>query len=194
MGNEFFTADLHLLHKNILKFGKRPATDLQDMEAKLLAGILSRCKLGDTLTIAGDVSFGSVTELQKFLNKIVEAGVNIDFVQGNHDSDQLVHRCRNHFRRVDKIMEKKIDGIKVVICHYPLVEWNHMQHGSYHLFGHVHGKPNIARGRSMDIGVDARPNGCDWLPWSWEEIHAKLKDEPILPHGWSNPDEAIRSD
>lgn len=55
-----------------------------------------------------------------------------------------------------------------------------MHHGSYHLYGHVHGSVQI-EGRAMDVGIDARPEG-DMKLWSWEEVDDILKVREIRSH------------
>ncbi len=53
-----------------------------------------------------------------------------------------------------------------------------MHYGSYHLFGHVHGKAVPIAGRLMDVGWYTKGS-----LWSWEEVHENLKDMPVRKHG-----------
>ena len=60
--------------------------------------------------------------------------------------------------------------------HYPLESWNGMHHGSFHLHGHSHNKPDYNRANvteerlKWDVGVDANA----YAPISWEEIRGSL--------------------
>ncbi len=57
----------------------------------------------------------------------------------------------------------------IVLCHYPMREWNQCKRGSWHLFGHVHGRLDHAPlGYSLDVGVDTH----DFRPWTFDEIEA----------------------
>ena len=61
----------------------------------------------------------------------------------------------------------------IVLCHYPMREWNGCYRGAWHLHGHVHGRLNHAPlGHSMDVGVDSG----GYRPWSFAEIAEVLKD------------------
>ena len=63
----------------------------------------------------------------------------------------------------------KIDGQKIVLSHYPMADWQGMNHGSWHLHGHIHSsggaynefnrKQGLLR---HDVGVDAN----DYAPVS----------------------------
>jgi hypothetical protein len=63
--------------------------------------------------------------------------------------------------------EVSIHGQPIVLCHYALRVWNRSNHGSWHLYGHSHGRlletPNSL---SMDVGVDTH----DFRPWHYDEI------------------------
>jgi hypothetical protein len=65
--------------------------------------------------------------------------------------------------------------------HYPIHEWEQINYGAFHLFGHVHASYQFGRGRSMNVGIDARPKG-DMMLWSWEEIKEILLQREIIKH------------
>lgn len=46
-------------------------------------------------------------------------------------------------------------GLRVVLCHYPLEEWDGAFRGSLHFHGHVHGR-RPSKLRREDVGVDAQ--------------------------------------
>jgi calcineurin-like phosphoesterase family protein len=47
--------------------------------------------------------------------------------------------------------------------------WELFNHGSWHLFGHTHGKLK-GIGRSFDVGVDC----TDFVPLSLDQVAAKM--------------------
>jgi calcineurin-like phosphoesterase family protein len=50
--------------------------------------------------------------------------------------------------------------------------WDQSHHGSWHLYGHSHGKlPDL--GLSTDVGVD----GHNFQPWSFEEVRAYFRSK-----------------
>jgi len=82
------------------------------------------------------------------------------------------------FASVSLISEITHQGQRLVLCHYPFREWNNCWRGSWHLFGHVHGRlDHLPNGRSLDVGVDAH----EFRPWRLEEIAAVMetRDNPF---------------
>ena len=57
---------------------------------------------------------------------------------------------------------------KVVLFHYPIMDWEDSQYGSIHLYGHVHQKDNLLFpiDNRYHIGVDTN----DFKPVSLEQI------------------------
>lgn len=51
------------------------------------------------------------------------------------------------------------EDFKVVMCHYPMVTWNHKPHGSVMLHGHSHGKLDEYNAQSMDLRFDVGIDG-----------------------------------
>jgi calcineurin-like phosphoesterase family protein len=64
-----------------------------------------------------------------------------------------------------------IDGVHVVMCHYPLLTWHRAARGAFMLHGHSHSNiafdPNFRR---LDVGVDAQ----GYTPIRWQDIKKKL--------------------
>ena len=69
-----------------------------------------------------------------------------------------------------------------VLFHFPIIEWDKMHYGAWHLYGHVHGKDmGLGDRRAFDVGVDTRPNG-DMAPWSFDELREIMKHRAIFSH------------
>jgi len=133
----------------------------------------------DTVFHLGDFSFGSYDETKNVLDRL---NGHIHLIKGNHDQVVLRSDLKARFESVRDYFRTTVEGIDVVMFHYPIKEWDKMHRGSYHLYGHVHGKDmELNDRRAMDVGIDARPLG-DLLLWTWDEIHAILKDRPIMTH------------
>jgi calcineurin-like phosphoesterase family protein len=65
----------------------------------------------------------------------------------------------------------QVDGQDIWLNHYPMRSWNRSFHGSWHLYGHVHGRfsaEDAANGWMLtkDVGVDA----CGYRPLSFEAL------------------------
>lgn len=101
-------------------------------------------------------------------------------VPGNHDRVQRLSEAG--FVVLPPIHEiKLVDGDakrRVVLCHYPIEEWNGLFQGSIHLHGHTHGTvPTPVGVRRMDVGVDAQ----GYMPVSAAEVLARLDTVRGLP-------------
>ena len=73
-------------------------------------------------------------------------------------------------KHYDKIND---NGRQVVLCHYPIAEWDGYFKGVYHLYGHVHN--NFANPwykimgslkNCYNVGVDV----CDYKPVTLDEL------------------------
>ncbi len=65
----------------------------------------------------------------------------------------------------------KINDHVIVLCHYAMRGWHHSFRGSWHLYGHSHGRlPDDPAAQSMDVGVDTH----EFRPWHLDEIAARM--------------------
>lgn len=211
MSRIWFTSDTHFSHHNIIRFNpdtrvydqstrdrleqgfdstsERKAwlqEQSQDMNRHMIQKWQELVHPDDTVYHLGDVFFCGATEAREILSQLTG---QIHLIYGNHD--QVIRKNRDiqeQFASVHEILDTRINGINVVMCHYPMMSWNRSSHGSYHLYGHVHGALNKHTGvRSMDVGIDSRPGGRAPLSgflglWSWEEVHDELSNRTVENH------------
>lgn len=177
---DFFSADLHLGHFNIIKYCNRPFSSIEEMDKTIIDNINSKVGRSDRLFCLGDFCFKS--QASSYLNKIVCK--NVWLIKGNHDYKP---RVEDGFAQVLDYYEQKYDigGLhkkRVIMFHYPILEWNQWYRGSYMLFGHVHGKKNwrYKNQYGLDVGVDSH----SFSPLSFDEVHkimqSKSVKDPIL--------------
>lgn len=156
MKKTYITSDLHFSHANILKYN--PATrqfrDVEHMNSEMIRMWNETVTADDLVYILGDVSFANViksVEIMKSLN-----GRKI-LVQGNHDSKLVKHNSFIEcFEEIHQYLEIDYDGSKIIMSHFPFLEWNQMHRGSINFFGHLHGdKTGQEQYRCKDVGMDA---------------------------------------
>jgi calcineurin-like phosphoesterase family protein len=157
----YFTADLHFHHKNILTYCNRPFKNAEEMDETLITNWNSRIKAEDLVYFLGDVGFGDISNILRRLNG------HIVLISGSHDKSAW--QCKDRFDKILPILEIKIENQPIVLCHYSMRSWSKSFHGSWHLFGHSHGRLE-PYGKSFDVGVD----GHSFFPWSWEEVKKKM--------------------
>jgi calcineurin-like phosphoesterase family protein len=182
----WFTADTHFGHGNIIKYCQRPFMSPEELSAvradprarlrlsdetvrrhdrALLDAINSRVQPDDTLWVVGDFCWGGLTEARHYRDQIQCRTVYL--VWGNHDRYEIAPAFSD-------TMEQgmvRVEGQEIWLNHYPMRSWNKAFHGSWHLYGHVHGRlrrEDDARPATLvkDVGVDA----CGYRPWSFAEL------------------------
>jgi len=165
----WFTADLHLGHQNIIRYCDRPFKTYQEMDEVLIANWNSLVKSRDIVYILGDFSMmTSQGILAKWFHQL--NGKKI-LIIGNHDSKACINLP---WTAVHDVKMLKHNKYKIWLSHYAHRSWPDSFGGSFHLFGHTHGRlPKY--GRSMDVGVDAH----DFKPVSFDQIVEILKDKEI---------------
>jgi calcineurin-like phosphoesterase family protein len=182
----WFTADTHFGHGNIIKYCQRPFLSAEELASvrtdprgklrlsaetvrrhddALLAAINERVDEHDTLWILGDFCWGGIDEAHHYRSRI--RCRNVHLVWGNHDHRSI----RPLFGEAIEQGWVRVEGTDIWVNHYPMRTWNKSFHGSWHLYGHVHGRlqrEDAANPATLvkDVGVDA----CGYRPWSFEEL------------------------
>jgi calcineurin-like phosphoesterase family protein len=167
-----FTSDSHFGHTNIIRYCGRPFETKEEHDETLIKNWNSVVTKKDIVYHLGDFGFGSPEYLHKGIAQRLNGKIHL--IIGNHDAptrmdplkSRFVFQKDVHFMKV-KHNNKKIE---LFLSHYPHRSWPKSFHGSYHLFGHVHGKLP-PHGLSFDVGVDA----CNFTPMSLEEVDAKME-------------------
>ena len=151
MHNIWFTADLHLLHPNVVDHCSRPISK-EFHDEWLIDRINSRVSKRDTLYILGDVSMANRESTERLMGRI---NGNKHLILGNHDTNLKNSKVFESVSQIKKIKPKLLDNHKIfiILCHYPIASWEDKVKGSYHFYGHTHGRFNNS-GLSWDVGVD----------------------------------------
>lgn len=185
---DFFTADPHFGHANIIKYCNRPFSSLEEMDKTIIDNINAKVGKSDRLFCIGDFAFKS--QASDYLKQI--NCKNIWLIKGNHDYKPSQ---KDGFAEVRDYHEEKYDigqthKKRVVMFHYPILEWNQWHRGSYHIYGHVHGQRSGPRGTHpyeyrIDVGVDCH----NFSPISFSELV-----ELMNRVDWKDPHEAWEKD
>jgi calcineurin-like phosphoesterase family protein len=136
----YFISDLHFYHFNIIKSCHRPFRDEIEMNTKLIENFNDTVSANDHVYILGDLSYRypdveSVNQCIRQLNGIKH------LILGNHDIDLTASPDfdRSQFRWIKNYYELSITAKrKIILFHYPIIDWNNRYRGDYHLYGHVH--------------------------------------------------------
>lgn len=182
----WFTADTHFGHGNIIKYCQRPFLSRDETQAvrtdprgklrlsedtvkrhddALLNAINERVQVDDHLWIVGDFCWGGFAEARHYRDRI--RCEHVFLVWGNHDRGEIAPVFSDTLEQG----MVRVEGQEIWLNHYPMRSWNKAFHGSWHVYGHVHGRLGREDDRTphtlvKDVGVDA----CDYRPWSFADL------------------------
>ena len=162
MSKKWIISDLHLGHKNILKYSGslRGGTTSEEHDKWLIDQIKSVVKKGDLLYILGDVAFDeeSLKQLKKIKNQMI-------LVRGNHDV-LSTQKYLEYFQQVYGLWKHK--GT-FWLSHAPL----HPDElrGCINIHGHVH-QNSIQDDRYINVCVEMTYG----VPQSLDDLHEKYRE------------------
>lgn len=167
---KFFIADTHFCHKNSIEFNNRPFCSIEEMNKTLINNWNNVVKSEDEVFILGDFLVrGSGTDANEILRKLNGKKY---LIKGNHDhyvDDKEFDSSL--FEWIKSYYVFKEDNMKIILFHYPILEWEGYYKQSIHLYGHVHNNRSdyyrdLLGSRAFNVGVDA----IGYKPISLEEI------------------------
>lgn len=178
MSDIWITSDTHWGHKNILKFSKntRRGLNVEEMGELLVEQWNSQVAVDDQVYHLGDLSFLNAIKTKDVLSRLKG---NLHLIKGNHDT-WINETTKPYLTSLHDIHTIKYNKFKIVLCHYPIADFEGMHYGHLHLHGHTHSSYTHP-GRGFDVGIDNRPDNTMAL-WNIEELIPILIDKPILPH------------
>lgn len=124
-------------------------------------------KPGDLVYHLGDFAITGYSKKHKpkVESLLKKLNGNKILVKGNHDSPAVLEA--DGWSSIYKLHHININGQRIILCHYPLRTWQFKAHGSWNLYGHVHGKmPPLPNTKALDVGVDV----WKYKPISFERI------------------------
>ena len=140
------------------------------MDETIIANWNNKVGDKDLTYLLGDFCFlnkrEDILKIRKRLNG------NIVLIDGNHDGN-IGSPGNFGFASKHKMLEVKIEGCHMTLCHFSLRVWPKSHYNSIHLYGHSHGcLPG--EGKSMDVGVDCN----NFTPVAFEEVKAIMEKKP----------------
>ncbi|MEX9223394.1 metallophosphoesterase [Providencia rettgeri] len=173
----YFISDTHFCHSNIINLCDRPFKSTSHMNDTLIHNWNAYVTEHDEIYILGDFLYkGNGADANKILRRL--AGKKY-LIRGNHDKflddpefDQSL------FEWVKSYYELEYQKQKLVLFHYPILEWQGFFRDAIHLYGHVHNSGKdpeqfkrlaMLGPRAINVGVDVN----DFFPISIKQILKK---------------------
>ncbi len=173
--NIWFTSDYHFSHANVIKYDKRPFTSVEEMDEALIDGWNAKVKDTDIVFYLGDLSFDRDFGRTQAIAKQLKG--KIHFILGNHDDERVIRKL-GIFETVSDYINLSVKDLEnprkyqdIMMFHYPILSWDKVHHGSWHLHGHCHQNliPHQTvyyEGKVLDMGC----NGWDYEPTNYITI------------------------
>jgi calcineurin-like phosphoesterase family protein len=177
----FFTADLHLSHSNIIRFTKRPFDNVREMDEAILSNWNEVVPQNGEVYILGDLGFGSPFYIESIISKMYGKKY---LIRGNHDKGSRIKKISHYFEWIkdyyELTVQTKESKLFLILSHYCHTVWNKSHYGSYHLWGHSHGKLNVPEYElSMDVGVDCH----NFYPISLRDVEKEMEKRKLNKRG-----------
>lgn len=169
----FFTADTHFDDPYAIKYFNRPFKSMDEMNRVMVENWNRVVNEQDTVYHLGDFTLEDIDHFTKWADQL---NGNINILPGSHDQPWLKDFVPGG--KVEVIaplvslefpMTRTNSSQMLVLCHYSMQVWERSNQGSWHLFGHSHGKLKGV-GLSFDIGMDC----TGFTPLSLKEVASKM--------------------
>lgn len=169
--NLWFISDLHLGHRNILKYERPHFSSLEEMHNSYAIEFKQKLDSNSIVYHLGDLALSSHSFVEEWLTKNLSTKRFYN-IYGNHDSSRLqkiVTHCYDTLML--RVTEDDTGTIqKVWLAHYAHKVWPGSGSGSWHLYGHSHGNlADDSHALSMDVGVDTGQ-----ILYSYEDVKAHM--------------------
>ena len=163
---DFFTADPHYFHKNIIRYCDRPFQGIKDMHKALIRNYNKVVGPDDRVFFVGDFAMAGtngVGQVRKILDKLNGTKV---LILGNHDEIKPFGYVRAGFWSVHTSLEVHTEGYDVVMNHDPSVACL-VPNEKIFICGHTHNLfKAIPEHRTVNVCVE----NWDYTPVTMEQI------------------------
>ncbi len=135
-----YISDLHFGHRSIIRYDHRPFCDIEEMDHVMISWWNERVHPDDTVYIVGDFCYLSNRAPEWYLRQLKGHKV---LILGNHDISILDNPTALHYLDdIENVLEIHDGDKKIILCHYPMVEFNALSKDSWHIYGHLHKRKN----------------------------------------------------
>ena len=155
---KYYIADEHLGHANIIRLCHRPFENVDVMDQALIDNWNSVITDNDDVYILGDLIFKTTKGYDYYLKQLKGKK---HLIIGNHDTKMLKQPgIRNYFESISEMLTVNDGDYTIVLCHYPMAEWNGFFRNVYHFYGHIHNNQNETHEimkkikKSYNVGAD----------------------------------------
>ena len=142
-------SDLHLHHRNIIRYCSRPFHSVEEMNNELLCAWRDTVAAADTIVCGGDVALAGSLRGGREGSVTLMPGRKL-LVRGNHDFDRRGKPAPTGIRNTS--MSLLIEGDPpLLVTHIPMTR---VPAGGVNVYGHTHNNERPREGRYVNICVE----------------------------------------
>lgn len=172
MSKEFFIADLHFNHENIIRLCNRPFNNIIQMNKELIKKWNDKVSDEDTVYILGDFCFKM--SKQDAINILKQLKGKKILIKGNHDRYAGQRDFDSCFEKVVDYLQIIQNKQQIILSHYPIIDYAGMYYGAKMIYGHIHDK-YIPHKNMYCVSVEC----INYEPVTIEEIEKIYKDKEM---------------
>ena len=121
MSKNYFIADTHFSHENIIRICNRPFNNIEEMEEKLISNWNNKVLDNDIVYILGDFSFKAPKEKAiSILNKLNGRKI---LIRGNHDKYVGQRDFDECFEKIYDYLQITENKQQLILSHYPIIDF-----------------------------------------------------------------------
>ena len=165
----YIIADTHFGHANIIRLCNRPFSSVEKMDETMIQNWNKIVGPDDDVYIVGDFAYRTKDPCL-YADKL---NGRKHLITGNHDKKNLRDpKFRSRFVEIKDMLTLKDNGRTIVLCHYPLAEWDGMYRGALHFFGHIHNNENNTQKimRTIKVAYNVGADILGFTPKTIDEI------------------------
>lgn len=165
-----YISDTHFGHRNIINHDHRPFADSDEMDRAMIKFWNGRVSNDDDVYIVGDLIYRSSKDPVWYLRQLKGRK---HLITGNHDGVIINDpKAVKYFVDINQILTVTDGDKRIVLCHYPLAEWDGYFHDAWHVYGHIHNNTNTSYSFMKTQGKALNAAACinNYTPASFNEL------------------------
>lgn len=137
----YFTSDQHFGHEGIIKFANRPYSNVSEMDEDMILKWNKVVPIDGLTFVLGDIGFCNKKDIVDIYSRLNGRKI---LIRGNHDSNYSDRILASIFDEIHDLLyiriqdEETLKYVYMVLCHYPMFDWQGSFKRSWQLFGHIH--------------------------------------------------------
>ena len=168
----YYIADTHFGHENVIRFDNRPFMNVGEMDKEMIKYWNACVSEKDDIYVIGDFAYRNKHDFIWYLKQLKG---HKHLIVGNHDGKLLEDKAAiAYFETVSHYLEIVDDNRRIILSHYPLAEWNGYHRESFHIYGHIHNKTDGAFQymKKMERAINAAVCINNYVPCTLSELIA----------------------